>query len=153
MPNTSSILSVNMYIVSEDWAGTKYCGLILDWDYVNCICDVSMPGYITHALQRFQHPTPTRKQHSPHAWQKSQYGAKTQFAPSPNTSPTLDASDTKQVQEVLGMLLFYMHAVDSTMLPAIGTLAIQQQAHGTEATLQVQLLHHAPPCHSPLCCQ
>ena len=130
------------YIISKDWAGTKYCGHTLDWDYVNHICNVSMPRYIVHALQCFQHPMPTHKQHSPHAWQKPQYGAKTQFAPSLDTLPTLDASNSKRVQDVLSTLLFYACTINSTMLPTIGTLA-SQQAQGTEATLWVltQLLN------------
>ena len=58
-------------------------------------------------------------------------------------SPALNAKDTKHVQEVLGTLLFYAHAVDSTMLTAIGTLA-SQQANGTKATLEAltQLLNY-----------
>ena len=84
-PNAQHLLNTlhESYVIREDWAGTKYCGLTLDWDYVNRICNVSMPGYIKRALQHFQHPMPIRKQHSPHAWQNPQYGAKTQFSPSP----------------------------------------------------------------------
>ena len=132
-----------LYAVSEDWSGARYCGLTIDWDYPNHTVDISIPGYIERSLQRFQHPPPTRPQHSPHAWQKPTYGAKTQFAPEPDTAPALDAKDTKHVQEVLGTLLFYARAVDSTMLTAIGTLA-SQQAHGTTATLTAltQLLNY-----------
>jgi hypothetical protein len=71
------------------------------------------------------------------------YSAAIQYAPAPDTTAALDAKDTKHVQEVLGMLLFYARAVDSTLLPAIGTLA-SQQAHGTKATLEAltQLLNY-----------
>jgi len=102
-----------------------------------------MPGYIERALQRFAHPAPTRPQHSPHAWQKPQYGAKTQYAPSEDESPLLDSAGTKHVQEVLGVLLFYARAVDSTMLPAIGTITTQQ-AQGTRVTRNAitQLLNY-----------
>jgi hypothetical protein len=47
----------------------------------------------------------------------------------------LNVKDIKRVQEVLGTLLYYVRAVDSTMLPAIGTLA-SQQANGTQATMR-----------------
>jgi hypothetical protein len=131
------------YSVSEDWTGARYCGLTIEWDYLNRTVDISIPGYIERTLQRFQHPPPTRPQHSPHAWQKPTYGAAIQYAPTPDTTAALDAKDTKHVQEVLGTLLFYARAVDSTMLPAIGTLA-SQQAHGTKATLEAltQLLNY-----------
>ena len=132
-----------LYKVSEDWDGARYCGLTLKWDYAAGTCDISMPGYIERALQRFQHPPPTRSQHSPHAWQKPDYGAKTQYAPTPDETPALDASDRNHVQTVLGTLLFYARAVDSTMLATIGTLATQQ-AKGTEATMRAltQLLNY-----------
>jgi hypothetical protein len=123
------------YKVSEDWQGQRYCGLTLEWDYAQRTCDISMPGYIERALQRFQHPPPARPQHSPHAWQRPDYGKATQYAPTPDTSPPLDAADSKRVQEVLGTLLFYARAVDSTMLAAIGTLAAQQ-ARGTQHTMR-----------------
>jgi hypothetical protein len=71
------------------------------------------------------------------------YGATTQYAPDPDNAPALDATHTKHLQEVSGMILFYARAVNSTMLPAIGTLA-SQQAHGTKATLKAltQLLNY-----------
>ena len=132
-----------LYLVSEDWEGRRYCGLTIDWDYDNRTCDISLPGYIERVLQRFQHPAPTRPQHAPHAWQKPVYGSSVQFAPTPDTSPALDTTDTKRVQEVLGALLFYARAVDSTMLCAIGTLATQQST-ATKLTMQglVQLLNY-----------
>ena len=132
-----------LYKVSEDWTGTRYCGLTLVWDYTKRTCDVSMPGYIARALQRFMHPDPTRPQHSPHNWQQPQYGVKTQLTPEPDTSLPLDAADTTRVQEILGTLLYYARAVDSTMLAAIGTIATQQ-AHATRDTMKAitQLLNY-----------
>ena len=131
------------YSVSEDWEGKKYCGIQLDWDYVNRTCDLSMPGYILRALQRFQHEMPPQLQHSPHEWQKPNYGAKTQYAQREDNTPLLNADDTKRVQEVLGTLLYYARAVDPTMLVAIGTIATQQ-TKGTMATMQAieQLLNY-----------
>jgi Reverse transcriptase (RNA-dependent DNA polymerase) len=123
------------YKISFDPTGTKYCGLDLAWDYSKRTCQVSMPGYIERALQRFKHEAPTKPQHSPHPWVQPDYGAKAQLtAPIDNTKP-LDKHELKFVQEVLGTLLYYARAVDCTMLPAIGTLA-SQQANGTQATLQ-----------------
>jgi hypothetical protein len=132
-----------LYKVSEDWEGTRYCGFTLAWDYDKRTCNISMPGYTDRALQRFAHPKPTRPQHAPHGWQKPQYGAKTQYAPYADTSPALDAADTKRVQEILGTLLYYARAVDSTMLTAIGSIAMQQ-ASATQATMQAitQLLNY-----------
>jgi len=115
-----------LYKCSEDWEGTRYCGLTIAWDYDKHTCDISMPGYIERALTRFEHPTPTRPQHSPHAWQKPQYGAKKQYAIPDDESPPLSPAERTRVQEVLGTLLFYARAVDGTLLAAVGTIATQQ---------------------------
>jgi len=114
------------YQVTKDWDAIWYCDMTLNWDYQNCTVDLSMPGYIDQALKCFQHPQPRQPEHAPHAWQKPTYGAKTQFAPEPDATPALDAADTKCVQEVIGVLLYYARAVDATMLTALGTLAMQQ---------------------------
>jgi hypothetical protein len=59
------------------------------------------------------------------------------------TSPTLDSKETKLIQEILGTLLYYARAVDSTMLATIRTIATQQ-ASATKQTMKaiVQLLNY-----------
>ena len=101
-----------------------------------------MPGYIARALQRLEHPPPVHPQHAPHAWTPPIYGACQHFDVTDMT-PALDLTDQKRVQEVLGTLLYYARAVDSTMLPAIGSLATQQ-AKPTIATMKTitQLLNY-----------
>lgn len=127
------------YEVSLDWTGTRYCGLTLKWDYSARTCDVPMPGYIERALC----PAPLKKEHSPHPWQRPTYGAKTQYAPSPDESPSVDAADKTRILEVLGTLLFYARAVDSTLLTAIGELATEQsQATKTTMHKLSQLLNY-----------
>lgn len=53
VPNTSTVSDdadhlmaalEQQYTVSKDWAGERYCGLTLDWDYNARTCDISMPG-------------------------------------------------------------------------------------------------------------
>ena len=123
------------YKVSVDWSGTRYCGLTLEWDYVNRTCDISLPGYIERLLKRFCHKKPGKHEGSPHAWVAPSYGAKVQYSKAPDDSPYLDLDDTKRVREVVGALLFYGRAVDSSILKALGTIA-SQQAKGTQATLK-----------------
>jgi hypothetical protein len=122
--------------------GGHYVGLTLDWDYANGTCNISMPGYIARALTRFDHPMPTRKANSPYPWNAPVYGSRQQFATHDNT-PFIDAKDKLRLQEVLGTLLYYGHAVDATMLPSIGTITTQQ-ATPTQATIKdlTQLLNY-----------
>jgi hypothetical protein len=39
------------YEISEEWTGTKYIGITFEWDYTNKMVHLSMPGYISKALQ------------------------------------------------------------------------------------------------------
>ena len=102
-----------------------------------------MPGYIARALQRFQHPTPPHPEHSPDEWQRPNYGAKTQYATTPDTAAALNATDKLRIMEVLGTLLYYGRAIDSTLLTAIGELATEQSS-GTKTTMTklTQLLNY-----------
>jgi hypothetical protein len=133
----------NKYKITIDWTGDLYLGLTLTWDYEARTVDLSMPGYIAKALARFQHPQPTRAQHSPHAWTAPHYGAATQYADEPDTSPLLDPAGKTFLQQVIGTLLYYARAVDNTMLVALGTLS-SAQSTGTEATMEAvtQLLNY-----------
>lgn len=46
------------YSATVDWEAKTYCGITMKWDYVNRTCDLSMPGYVEKALQRFEHAPP-----------------------------------------------------------------------------------------------
>ena len=55
----------DLYTITVDWKGELYLGLTLKWDYVRRQVNLSMPAYIPAVLLRFQHPSPSRGQHSP----------------------------------------------------------------------------------------
>ena len=133
-----------LYKITTDWSGTQYCGLTLDWDYKARTVDLSMPKYVQAALTKFQHHPNHKAQHSPHAWTKPNYGAPTQLTAPSDTSAPLDAAGLTRLQEVVGTLLYYARALDSTMLVALGTIA-SAQAKGTEQTADAvtQLLNYA----------
>jgi hypothetical protein len=133
-----------LYTVTTDWTGALYCGLTFTWNYKQHHIDMAMPGYVEKALQCFQHPSPARPQHSPHAWVPPSYGVKIQLTNKTDLSPPLDKSGITRLQEVIGTLLHYARAVDSTMLVALGTLA-SAQTKGTEATAEAitQLLNYS----------
>ena len=55
------IASINTnYKLTVDWTGNLYCGISLNWDYVNRWVDISMPGYIKKKMQEYGHVIPTR---------------------------------------------------------------------------------------------
>ena len=115
-----------------------------------------MPGYVNKCIRRFAphlatHPPP--KQHAPHDWAKPNYGAKTQFASPPDASPPLSKSAKTVVQEVVGTILYYARAINSTALVALGSIGttiktIREDTTGNRPPPQLRL--HAPQCHSTL---
>ena len=58
------------YKVSEGWSGTHYCSIHIEWDYPRGRVFLSMPGYITAALHKYQHPVPITPQNAPHSCKK-----------------------------------------------------------------------------------
>ncbi len=122
------------YKVEEDWEGTQYLGTTLDWDYKNHEVHLSMPEYVEHALARFNHPAPDKPQHQPHQHSIPTYGATVQYTKSEDTSQRLSPAEKKYIQEVIGIFLYFGHAVNSTMLTALSAIA-SAQAEPTEETM------------------
>jgi len=120
------------YKMTVDWTGNNYCGLNLKWNYKLNFVDIDMPGYIAKVLKKYNVPS-LPPQHSPHTYNIPVYGKKTQFAPPPDTSPTLSKEKTKRIQGIIGSLLYYARAIDSPILPALNELSAQQ-AHPTSET-------------------
>jgi len=128
------------YTTTSDFTGTLYCGLTLKWNYQLRYVDISMPGYIEKALQRFKLPSPYKQQHSPHAHINPKYGARVQFTAPPDTSPRLSPKETTTIQEVIGTLLYYARAVDLTLHVALGTLGSVQTKPTTNTALDIDRL-------------
>jgi hypothetical protein len=119
--------------VSMDWDASLYCGITLKWDYKARTCDLSMPGYVHAALEKFQHATPARPQHSPHRHNPIQYGVKVQLTDTPDRTDRLPPEGIKRIQQIVGTLLYYARAVDNTMLVTLGSLA-SRQSNATQLT-------------------
>jgi hypothetical protein len=125
------------YNISSEWKGSAYCGLTLDWD------DLSMPRYIKAALHRYQHTAPARPKHAPHMWNPPIYGAKTQYVEDETTSPALSAKDVNKLQQLTGTLLYYVRAVDPTLIMPINVLASEQsKATADTADKVIKLLNY-----------
>ena len=54
------------YEVTQDWTGSIYSGIALNWDDKARILEISMSGYVKEALHKFQLPPPVQLKHSPH---------------------------------------------------------------------------------------
>jgi hypothetical protein len=94
-----------------------------------------MPGYIKQLLLKYKHCMRNKPQHCPYAPAPKQYEAKTQ-APLPvNISPKLSPGEIKEIQRIIGSILYYTQAVDITVLMALSSIAIKQ-SKGTTNTME-----------------
>eukprot|EP00957_Ditylum_brightwellii_P031205 2365029-Ditylum_brightwellii.AAC.1 len=85
-----------------------------------------MPGYIKTALHKYQHLLMRQPEHASHCFIVPQYLSQPQYVIDLDTSDPLDDQEKKQLQGLLGTLLFYTRAVNSTMIMAINAIAARQ---------------------------
>ena len=95
------------YKIEEDWEGTRYLVITLDWDYKKRKVHLSIPGYVERALTRFRHPMPKQLQHQPHKHTVPTYGATIQYAKDDDATHPLLNEEKKYIQQVLGTFLYY----------------------------------------------
>jgi hypothetical protein len=121
--------------ISTDWTGELFCGINLKWNYTERrYVDLSIPGYIDNVRHTHQHQQPKRPQHAPSKFTAPVYGIKQQMATPPDTSPPLTKEKITKIQKIVGALLFYGRAVDSTLLHALSVIS-SSQSKGTAATM------------------
>ncbi len=74
-------------------------------------------------------------QHCPYSPEPKKYGAKAQSPLPQDNSRKLTDKEIKQVQKIVGSILYYVRAVDMTILMALTSIA-SEQTKGTECTLE-----------------
>ena len=129
------------YECTIDWTGNLYCGLNLRWNYKDHYVDVSMDGYVSRALKRFDHkPTNNRKQHSPHPWSTPIYGRKQAQQPTTSSStPLLDAKATQRIQAIAGTFLYYSE-IDPCIKPCLNPIGTEQASPTEDTNEKAQML-------------
>ena len=115
------------YKVSIDHEGHNYCGLTINWNYKDGYVDIGMPGYIDDLLKKLGYKR-RKLQYAPHEYNIPVYGQKVQFVQDPDRTDKCDKKETTKVQSIVGSLLYYSRAIDSTMLPALNEVSISQSS-------------------------
>jgi hypothetical protein len=126
--------------MTVDKEATNYTGLTIEWDYTNRKAHIHMQGYLQKALTRFKHKTPDKIQNSLHPDVILQYGAKIQYAKDKDISLQLSKEETKYIQAVAGTLLYYVRAVNTTILTALNLIATEQAKPMQETIKKVKQL-------------
>jgi hypothetical protein len=97
--------------------------------------DTSKPPYTNSNTQRHRAPN-----------MQPIYGKQQQMAPLPDATAKLPPERIQRIQTIVGTLLYYARAVDSTQLVALGTIATQQ----ANATIKTEkaTAHLLDYCHT-----
>ena len=115
-----------LYEITTDFSPTlKYVGITLRHNRKKRYIDMSIPGYVKKAMQRFQR-LGLKGADSPIIYVPPNYSKHQQEAPLDEPSTPLTPAETKELQEIVGVFLFYARAVDPTMLTAINKIASRQ---------------------------
>ena len=81
------------YEVTQYWILGLYCVITLKWNCTVRILEIYMSGYVKDAIKMFQHPAPTRPQHSLHQWISPSYGSTApQLVQPTDNTPSLNYS-------------------------------------------------------------
>ena len=116
------------YHVKVHPVGTKYLGFTIDYNRTARTMSMSYPRYIPDLLARLR-PNGLKHCHSPALYTPPSYG---RTGPQPATqaphSPPASLTQLKELQVIVGSLLYYARAVDATILPAVCALACEQAA-------------------------
>ena len=65
------------YEVSEDWTGGLYIGIFLKWNYNKRTCNISIPNYVSKALEKLNFQLNKTKVHTLKNPYLIKYGSKT----------------------------------------------------------------------------
>jgi hypothetical protein len=112
-----------------------YFVMNMDWDYDSRRVHGLMLNNVPKALTQFQQQTPNKPQHQPYPIRQTQLLSKGAVCVRHGHVKTAPQVRQKIIQEVFGTFLYYAQCVDSIMLAALGSIAIQQ-ANLTENTMK-----------------
>eukprot|EP00804_Cyclotella_cryptica_P014175 CCRYP_005592-RA/>CCRYP_005592-RA protein AED:0.28 eAED:0.24 QI:0/0/0/1/0/0/2/0/659 len=122
------------YDVKVDHTGSLYCGITLDWHYEEKYLHISMPGYVTKQLTKYNHPHPKKPVNTPWEPYPIKYGHPIQETLPEDDSPLLTKQNIKHIQQIVGSFLYYARATDPTIpMPSASS---PTQSNATEQTLK-----------------
>ena len=113
--------------VHEDWEGNCFCRITLKWDYIQCTCKRSIPGYIEAILNRFYQPHPIKPELAPHRYASRSFSATNVQDPVPDDNTAhLNTSGVLRVQRVVGCIRYYARETNSPLLPTLTEIGTDQ---------------------------
>jgi hypothetical protein len=116
-----------LYQVKVNWLGTKYLGMDIDINRKKRYVTLSMPGYIDRLLKKVR-PNEMKGASTPALYTPPNYANPASQKATTDGSPFASEAQKKELQTVVGTLLYYSRAVDPSICTAVHELgAIQSK--------------------------
>ena len=116
-----------LYEIKVDWSGQKYLGFNIKFSEDRKHVFLDMPEAMPKVHQRFHARIPqNRGAASPAVYTPPAYGKHSQMTEIDESAPATQA-EVKELQEIVGCIMFYARAVDGTMLPAVNHIASEMK--------------------------
>lgn len=116
-----------VYRYKVDMDGKRYLGMTIDIDRAKKTVALSMPGYVTQAINRYDPRQQVPECNSPMMFIQPVYGSKkTQQATVDTSEALVDLDRIRRIQQIIGAFMYYARAVDPSMLPAVTKLSSRQ---------------------------
>ncbi len=77
-------------------------------------------------MQEYKHSFPGRIQYCPYSPKPKQFGVDAQAPLVTDATAVLDTKGIKQVQQIVGSILYYARAVNMTVLMVLSSIAVEQ---------------------------
>ena len=114
-----------LYTVKVDYQGSRYLGMDISIDRKNRHVTLAMPGYIAKLLKRVR-PNGVKGARTPSTYTAPNYQRATSQAATVDSSPLASAAQQKELQVIVGTLLYYARSVDPSILTAVHELGSVQ---------------------------
>jgi hypothetical protein len=128
-----------LYTVKVDYQGSRYLGMDISIDRQNRHVTLAMPGYIAKLLKRVR-PKGVKGARTPSKYITPNYQRSTAQTATMDPSPLASATQQKELQVVVGTLLYYARSVDPSILTAVHELGSVQSKPSTNDMLKMERL-------------
>jgi hypothetical protein len=114
-----------LYTIKVDFQGLKYLGISIDICRPKRHVTLSMPGYVAKLLKRVR-PNGVKGASTPSVYAPVNYSQPAAQKATVDSSPLASAAQQKELQVVVGTLLYYARTVDPSILTSVHELGSVQ---------------------------
>jgi hypothetical protein len=128
-----------LYTIKVDYHGSRYLGLDIAIDRQQRHVTLTMPGYIKKLLKRIR-PNGIKGARTPSIYSPPNYKHATAQTATVDATPLATLEQQKELQVVVGTLLYYARTVDPSILTVVHELGSVQAAPSLQDMLKMERL-------------